>query len=211
MWRRRFSDQTACPTRGNSSRSLAWGPSTGAVLKTFLNFPGPNSRFSASSFGKFRILLGRFPAQHRLTLCGDRVPRLIVSSRLHPSARVFCAMPNARRMPLFESCPGSNCPFSPTDSRPLRASPCLVRCRSAHVLVIWQSQSHRSWIGSFFTDRSASALTPKSREVAIFTLQAAKDRELPGFFATRRVSEGRMREHVASDVTPSLAYASGWD
>ena len=30
-------------------------------------------------------------------------------------------------------------------------------------------------------------------------------------FTSRRVSEGRKREDVASDVTPSLAYASGWD
>jgi hypothetical protein len=34
---------------------------------------------------------------------------------------------------------------------------------------------------------------------------------LPGFFITRRVSEGRMREDIASDVTSSLAYASGCD
>jgi hypothetical protein len=34
---------------------------------------------------------------------------------------------------------------------------------------------------------------------------------LLGMITTRRVSEGRMREDVASDVTPSLAYASGCD
>jgi hypothetical protein len=37
------------------------------------------------------------------------------------------------------------------------------------------------------------------------------DRELSGFFITRRVSEGRTREDIASDITPSLAYASGCD
>jgi hypothetical protein len=48
-------------------------------------------------------------------------------------------------------------------------------------------------------------------EVALFPVQAFNDCELPGFFITRRVSEGQMREDVASDVTPSLAYASGCD
>jgi len=35
--------------------------------------------------------------------------------------------------------------------------------------------------------------------------------DLSGIIPTRHVSEGRMREDVASDVTPSLAYASGCD
>ena len=50
-----------------------------------------------------------------------------------------------------------------------------------------------------------------SFEVAIFPVQASLDRELSGFSITRRVSEGRMGEDVASDVTSSLADASGWD
>jgi hypothetical protein len=46
---------------------------------------------------------------------------------------------------------------------------------------------------------------------AVPVLVFSEDRELSGFFVTRRVSEGRKREDVASDVTPSLAYASGCD
>ena len=47
--------------------------------------------------------------------------------------------------------------------------------------------------------------------MAIFPVQASQDREWSGFFATRRVNEGRKREDVASYVTSSLAYASGCD
>ncbi len=48
-------------------------------------------------------------------------------------------------------------------------------------------------------------------EVALSAVAIASSQFLPGIIITRRVSEGRMREDVASDVTPSLAYASGCD
>lgn len=50
-----------------------------------------------------------------------------------------------------------------------------------------------------------------SFEVAFFPVQGAKDRELSGFFETRRVSEGQTREDLNGEATPSLTYVSGWD
>jgi hypothetical protein len=42
-------------------------------------------------------------------------------------------------------------------------------------------------------------------------LQKSETMGLYEVIITRRMSEGRKREDVASDVNPSLAYASGWD
>jgi hypothetical protein len=51
----------------------------------------------------------------------------------------------------------------------------------------------------------------RSFEVTFLLVVMASSQFLPGMIITRRVTEGRMREHVASDITPSLAYASGCD